>query len=106
MHCKCNQLNWLSLLCATPAESQRQPALPACLPTDKHILSHMSTYLITEPMLLACSGDSLCHSERTFDSSRLAQKKVTSGRSAGSSSCRHASQAAGVWEKALSQALA
>lgn len=63
-------------------------------------------YLITSPMLEAWSGDSLCHSDRTLDSSRLAQKKVISGRSAGSSSCRQASHAAGVCEKAFSQALA
>lgn len=63
-------------------------------------------YLITVPMLAAWSGDSLCHPDRTLDSSRLAQKNVTSGRSEGSSSCRHASQAAAVWEKELSHALA
>lgn len=105
-----------------PTCARRFPTPPACLPSHHQVqppqpllvcptqqdtaTTTTHTYLITAAMLLACSGDSLCHSDRTLDSSRLAQKNVTSGRSEGSSSCKHASQAAGVCEKALSHALA
>lgn len=87
-----------------PTSRSRMHALITARPLQAQVCR--VPYLITAPMLEAWSGDSLCHSDRTLDSSRLAQKKVTSGRSAGSSSCRQASHAAGVCEKAFSQALA
>ena len=57
-------------------------------------------------MRACCSAGSLCHSLRTLVSSMLAQKKHTSGFWAGSSSCRHASHAAGWPLKLFSHWLA